>query len=76
LNSHETLCAKNFFEDECGKHGVIPQSYITDQGRSFTSVQFEEHLNKFKQTVSQAAPGGYHANGTAERNVGTVMSIT
>ena len=76
LNTKETLTAKKEFEGECSKHGVIPQNYLTDQGSSFTSDEFNTHLGQFKQTIRHAAPGGHHANGIAERNISTIMSIS
>ena len=51
LNTRETLHAKEEFEVMCTQHGVVPQSYITDEGTSFTSEKFVEHLSQFKQTV-------------------------
>jgi len=76
LNTRKTLHAKTKFEAECGKYGVIQQSYITNEGTAFTSTGFNEHLSTFRQTVSQSTPGSHHTNGIAERSVGTVMSIT
>ena len=76
LNTHETLRSKKDFELECTTHGVIPQSYITDKGSSFTSDEFNDHLSEFQQTVRHATPGGHHANGIAERSISTVMSIS
>ena len=76
LNTRETLMAKRDFEAECTQHGVIPQNYLTDMGSSFTSDEYSTHLNQFKQTIRHAAPGGHHANGIAERNIATVMSIS
>ena len=55
---------------------MVPQNYITDKGTSFTSGEFAEHLQQFRQTAFQAAPGGHHSNGIAEQNIGTVMSIS
>ena len=50
LNTHETMQSKVNFEAMCTQHGVVPQSYITDKGSSFTSSEFEKHLEKFEQT--------------------------
>ena len=75
LNTHETLDAKAAFEEECIRFGVVPQKYITDEGSSFTNIEFQEHLTQFQQTGQRSAPGGHHSNGVAERNIGTVMSI-
>ena len=60
----------------CTEHGVVPQGYITDKGSSFTSDKYIQHLQQFEQTVKQVAPGAHHANGIAERNIGTIMSIS
>src|SRR5210317_1983839 len=75
LNTNETLDAKEAFEDECKRVGVVPQSYITDEGSSFTNVEYQEHLTQFAQIHIRSAPGGHHSNGIAERNISTVMSI-
>ena len=40
LNIPETIDAKRFFEETCFAHGVVPQSYITDEGSSFTSEEY------------------------------------
>ena len=45
LNTHETLRAKQSYEAFCRDHGVIPQSYLSDNGSSFTSSDFHEHLS-------------------------------
>ena len=38
LNTHETLKAKQNFELMARDSGVIPQSYLSDNGGSFTSA--------------------------------------
>ena len=43
LNSHETLKAKENFELMCRDNGVIPQSYLSDNGPSFTLKSFTEN---------------------------------
>ena len=75
MNTRETLQAKHEFQQECAKHGVIPQNYLTDEGSSFTSAEYTSDLQKFRQIIRHAAPGAHHANGIAERNILTVMSI-
>jgi hypothetical protein len=40
LNTHETLKAKESFKLMCRDHGIVPQSYQTDNGSSFTSSGF------------------------------------
>ena len=76
LNTTETKHSKNLFELMCSMNGVVPQNYITDEGTSFTSSQFQDELSKFRQIQVQVAPGGHHANGIAERAIGTIMSIS
>ncbi len=76
FNSHETLNAKKQFESECTKFGVVPQSYISDDGSAFENAAFEAHLQQFHQTIRHSTPGGHHSNGIAERAISTVMSIS
>ncbi len=55
--------------------GVIPQSYLSGNGGSFTSANFPEHLGTLKQAVKFAGVEAYHHNGHAERAIQTIMSI-
>jgi hypothetical protein len=57
LNSHETLKAKQNFELMARDSGVIPQSYLSDNGGSFTSAKFTEHLGTLKQIVKFSGVG-------------------
>jgi hypothetical protein len=75
LNTHETLKAKQNFELMARDSGVISQSYISDNGGSFTSAKFTEHLGTLKQVVKFAVVGAHHHNGHAERAIQTIMSI-
>ena len=75
LNSHATLDAKKAFEAMCAEHGVIPQTFLSDNGTSFVNKDFEEHLSQFHQTIHHSAVGAHHSNGIAERGISTVMSI-
>ena len=75
LNSHETLAAKQSFEQHCAEHGVIAQSYLTDNGTQFVSSKFSAHLQQFHQTIRHSGVGAHHSNGIAERTIGTVLSI-
>jgi hypothetical protein len=75
LNSHETLRAKTDFEAVCRDSGVIPQSYLSDNGSAFTSKAFSSHLEVFRQIIRFAGVGSHHHNGHAERAIQTVMSI-
>jgi hypothetical protein len=75
LNTHETARAKENFEMICRDNGVIPQQYHTDNGSSFTSQGYTEHLKTFSQISSFAGVGAHHANGVCERAIRTVMSV-
>ena len=75
LNTHETAKAKELFELACRDHGVVPQSYQSDNGTAFTSAGFKAHLLNFSQIIRFAGAGAHHQNGTAERSIRTVTSI-
>ena len=66
LNTHETLAAKNNFEMMCHDHGVVPQSFLTDNGSAFTSSEFSDKLHNFSQVIQFAGVGAHHHNGTVE----------
>jgi hypothetical protein len=76
LNSHETIDAKDKFELMCRDHGVIPQSYLSDNGTPFTSAGFADKLRTFAQIIQFAGVGAHHHNGVAERAIQTIMSIS
>ena len=75
LSSHETLNAKMEYEKHCRDVGVVPQKYMSDNGRSFTAKQFTEHLSNFFQVSKFAGVGAHHHNAQAERAIRTIMSI-
>ncbi|KAI2491142.1 hypothetical protein MHU86_23428 [Fragilaria crotonensis] len=75
LTTHETLMAKENFELMCRDHGVIPQSYLSDNAKCFTAKEFAEKLSLFEQIVRFAGVGAHHHNGNAERSIQTIMSI-
>ena len=75
LSSHETLSAKMEFEKHCRDVGVVPQKYMSDNGRSFASREFTEHLSNFYQISKFAGVGAHHHNAQAERAIRTIMSI-
>jgi hypothetical protein len=75
LKTHETLKAKQNFELMARDSGVIPQSYLSDNGGCFTSAKFTEHLGTLKQVVKFAGVGAHHHNGHAERAIQMIMSI-
>jgi Integrase core domain. len=76
FTSHATLDAKTAFEAHCRDHGVIPAKFLTDNGSSFTSKAFVQHLNIFQQVTRFAGVGSHHQNGHAERSIQTIMSIS
>ena len=76
LNSHETIMAKEAFERHCQAFGVVPQTFLMDNGSAFTSNAFQEHISRFNQVVRFAGVGGHGNNGVAERSIRTIMSIS
>ena len=54
LNIPKTIDAKRFFEETCFAHGVVPQSYITDEGSSFTSEEIPSLLKRATEAVREA----------------------
>ena len=75
LTTHETLQAKEHFEWMCHDYGVIPQTYMSDNGKPFVSRNYEQHLATFKQIQNFAGVGAHHHNGMAECAIQTIMSI-
>jgi hypothetical protein len=75
LNTHETLEAKGKFEAMALDHGVVPQTYLSDNGPAFTSQEFERKMKTFEQVAKFAGAGAHHHNGIAERSIRTVISI-
>ena len=53
----------------------MPQTYMSDNGKAFTSKDFVEHLSKFYQISKFAGVGAHHHNAIAERAIRTIMSI-
>ena len=60
----------------CRDHGVVPQSFLTDNGSAFTSSGFSDKLRDFSQVIRFAGAGAHHHNGTAERAIQTIMSLS
>ena len=54
---------------------MIPQHFHTDNGSSFTSQGYTDHLKTFSQISSFAGVGAHHENGLCERTIRTVMSV-
>jgi hypothetical protein len=75
LNTHKTLKAKEKFELTCRQYGVVPQEYLADNSKIFTSAEFTKNLSTFAQIMRFAGVGAHHHNGIAERNIRTIMAI-
>ena len=75
MNTIETLEAKERFETMAADYGVIPQTYLSDNHGAFTSHEYTKKLKEFEQVTKFAAAGSHHHNGTAERNIRTIISI-
>ena len=74
LTSHDTLQAKEQYEFMCRDYGVLPQQYLSDTAKCFTSQEYTAHLRKFSQTSRYAGVGAHHGNGIAEKAIQDVMS--
>jgi Reverse transcriptase (RNA-dependent DNA polymerase)/GAG-pre-integrase domain/Zinc knuckle len=75
LNTLETLQAKDRFEAMALDFGVIPQTYLSDNGAAFTSHEFTAKMKELEQVSKFAGAGAHHHNGIAERNIRTIISI-
>jgi hypothetical protein len=76
LNTHQTLRAKGAYELMCRDYGVVPQTFVSDNGKPFVSAEFSQQLAKFEQVIRFAGAGAHHQNGNAERAIQTIMSIS
>jgi hypothetical protein len=74
LTTHETISAKQRFEDHSNDYGVIIQQYQADNG-VFDSKGFDAELQEYKQIITFAGVGAHHQNGVAERGIQTIMSM-
>ncbi|CAJ1959927.1 unnamed protein product [Cylindrotheca closterium] len=75
LNTQETLSAKISVEEQLRDYGVVVLQYLSDNGRPFTSQEYNDHLLKFSQIHSFAGVGAHHLNGIGEQSIQTIMSI-
>ena len=76
LSTHETLRAKGNFERMCQDVGVSIKTYMSDNGKAFTSRDFTNHLTEFDQVSKLAGVGAHHHNAQAERSIRTIMTIS
>ena len=75
LNTHETLKSLQHATEVFRDCGIVPQSFLSDNGSSFTSRDFQAHLKQFRQVSSFAGVGAHHHNGIAELSIRTIMTI-
>ena len=75
LTTHQRLQAKAKYEHMCRDVGVIPTSFLTDNGKCFTSAEFQNKLSTFEQDIRFAGVGAHHHNGNAKRAIQTIMAI-
>jgi hypothetical protein len=55
LNSHETLAAKGRYEAMARDSGVIPQSYLSDNGPAFAAHDYARQLVSMNRYLSLQA---------------------
>ena len=48
LNTHETIITKDNFELMCRDNGVVPQTYLSNNGSAFTLASFTAKLRDFE----------------------------
>jgi hypothetical protein len=71
LSSHDTLRVKLAYERMCCDSGVVIQTYMSDNCKSFTSKEFAEHLSEYYQTSKFAGvEAHHHIAQEAERAIG------
>ena len=66
---------KDNFKLMCQDNGMVPQSYVSDNGSALTSSGFTNKLHEFAQIICFAGAGTHHHNGTAEHAIQTIMLL-
>ena len=74
-NSNDSVLSKDKYESACRDVGVTPQSYLSDNGRAFTSKEFSSALSILHQSSSFSGVGAHHSNGKAEITIKRIMAI-
>jgi hypothetical protein len=74
LSAADTVKGKLTFERDAYTVGVILQQFHTDNG-VFTSKEFMENLMGSEQSVRFSGVGAAHQNGSAERNIQTIVNM-
>ena len=71
----EAVRAKKAYEREMSSHGITIINYHTDNG-VFTAAEFQDELLKLEQGITFSGVGAHHQNAVAEREIGTVFSLS
>ena len=74
-NTTDSILSKEKYEATCRDVGVIPQAYLSDNGRAFTSKEFSFALSNLHQSSSFSGVGAHHSNGKAENTIKRIMAI-
>jgi len=56
-------------------YGVIPQTYLFDNGGACTCNSFASKIKELEQSSKFASAGAHHHNGVAEQNIWKIISI-
>ena len=73
LGAAETIRAKHSFERDASRFGIIILGYRADNG-VYKTKDFNDDLEKQKQTIQFCGVGAHHHNGIAERAIRTVTT--
>ena len=74
-NTNDSILSKEKYEAMCRDVGVAPQSYLSDNGKPFTSKEFAASLSNLHQQSSFSGVGAHHSNGKAENTIKRIMAI-
>ena len=75
INATETVKSKLSFEREAQSQGVVIKGYHTNKG-IFNTLDFMEELLKKQQKIRFIGSGASHQNGSAERSIKTLVTMT
>ena len=70
MNAHETLAAKARYKQEARTHGVVVESYHSDNG-IFAAREFTKQLLEHGQEIKFSGVGAKYQNGCAELSIKT-----
>ena len=74
-NAEESLRSKDKYEALCRDVGIVPQSFLSDNGKVFTSKEFASELSQLFQIFRLSGVGAHHHNGKAENTIKRIMAI-